>query len=94
MILTREQVDALSWYPEKWKPGDLANLRDTARAYHTLRDGVTGLCDAPHQDVLGDLWTIHDEVGDNEMGWHDEALAIAGPLLAALRAVVARVEES
>ena len=43
MILTREQID------NYWHSPDLtvADLRDTARAYHALRDAVLALCDAP-----------------------------------------------
>lgn len=42
MILNREQID------NYWRSPDLtvADLRDTARAYHDLRDAVLGLADA------------------------------------------------
>lgn len=47
MILTREQIALLSWYPEKWKPGTLVEVKETMKAYHDLRDAMLTLCDAP-----------------------------------------------
>ncbi len=45
VILNREQIDALeSNYADEISASHYAALRDTARAYHDLRDAVLALC--------------------------------------------------
>lgn len=70
MILSREQIEAR-------RRNDNGDLVDTARAYHDLRDGVTGLCDG---------W----ESGAND--YDGGPLVNAEAFASDLRAVVARVE--
>ncbi len=78
MILNREQID------NYWRSPDLtvADLRDTARAYHALRDAVLALCDtadANHVEYLAGPIL-------------DRFIAPSNVRVDALREVVARVE--
>lgn len=82
MILTRAQIDAADRYDLE---GD---MRDTARAYHDLRDAVLGDVEwvTTHGSPDGPAWLTSAMEAAYALGYHDGAARIGE--------VVARVERA